>query len=136
MKRLLILATLGLTVACTPPKEEVQEQTKPATEVAAAPAPAPKPVDTPDAYFKRQCSACHGDSGKGDGPGAAALDPKPRDYSDAEWQASVTDEDIKKAILGGGMAVGKSPIMPGAPDLKSQPELLDGLVKKIRSYAP
>src|SRR5262245_1347901 len=25
------------------------------------------------------CTACHGDSGKGDGPGAAALNPKPAD---------------------------------------------------------
>lgn len=62
------------------------------------------------------------------------MDPKPRDYTDAEWQASVTDEELKKVILGGGMAVGKSPLMPGNPDLKNKPELVDALVKKVRGF--
>ena len=86
--------------------------------------------------FASTCSACHGLSGKGDGPGAAALEPKPRDFSDAEWQKNVTDEELKKVILGGGMAVGKSPIMPGTPDLKKKPEVLGELIKKIRSFGP
>jgi hypothetical protein len=78
---------------------------------------------------------CHGESGKGDGPAAAALTPKPRDYTDATWQKSVTDDQIRKAITGGGAAVGKSPLMPGQPDLSSNPAALDGLVKLIRGFA-
>ena len=84
--------------------------------------------------FNSRCSACHGTSGRGDGPGAAALTPKPRNYTDATWQASVSDEQIKKTILLGGAAVGKSPIMPGSPDLDSKPEVVDGLVKIVRSF--
>lgn len=30
---------------------------------------------------EKACTACHGDSGKGDGPGAAALNPKPADWT-------------------------------------------------------
>lgn len=78
---------------------------------------------------------CHGQSGKGDGVGAAALNPKPRDYTNAEWQKSVTDEDIAKIIVQGGAAVGKSPNMPSNPDLASKPQVVQGLVKVVRSFA-
>jgi mono/diheme cytochrome c family protein len=84
--------------------------------------------------FEQRCSACHGTSGKGDGPGAAALNPKPRNYSDKTWQGATTDEQIKKAILLGGAGVGKSPIMPASPDLDSKPEVVEGLVKIVRGF--
>jgi len=78
---------------------------------------------------------CHGESGKGDGAAAAALNPKPRDYTDAAWQKATTDAQIKDAIARGGAAVGKSPLMPAQPDLADKPEVLDGLVKIIRGFA-
>jgi cytochrome c553 len=83
--------------------------------------------------FKNTCAPCHGESGKGDGPGSVALNPKPRNYTDKEWQAKVTDADIKKVIQYGGAAVGKSPVMPASPQL-DKPEVLDGLVALIRSF--
>ncbi|MCB9871512.1 MAG: cytochrome c [Planctomycetes bacterium] len=83
--------------------------------------------------FKTLCFACHGEFGRGDGPGAAALDPKPRNFADPKWQASVTDEHIKSVILRGGAAVGKSPLMPAQPQLKSQPDLLAAIVGYVRS---
>ena len=36
----------------------------------------------------------------------------------------------------GGAAVGKSPLMPANPDLSSQPEVVQALVKRVRSFAP
>jgi len=121
---------------------------KPTAEPAAAPAqaaadgksavaatvPASAPVMTPAEVFTTRCVPCHGATGKGDGPGSAALNPKPRDYTDPAWQDSVTDEQIKKTILYGGAAVGKSPIMPAQPDLESKPELLDGVIKVVRGF--
>jgi mono/diheme cytochrome c family protein len=86
--------------------------------------------------FKNRCVPCHGESGKGDGPASAALNPKPRNYLDAEWQKTITDEDLKKTILYGGAAVGKSAAMPSHPDLESKPEVLNGLIKVIRDFAP
>ena len=66
------------------------------------------------------------------GPGAAALDPKPRNFTDATWQGATKDEEIKKAIVEGGASIGKSATMPGNPDLRSKPALSDALVKYVR----
>lgn len=83
--------------------------------------------------FETRCAVCHGVRGAGDGPGSAGLDPQPRDFRDAEWQESVTDDHITKIIKFGGAAVGKSPTMPGNPDLLAKPEVVQGLVEHIRS---
>ena len=84
--------------------------------------------------FATLCVMCHGADGSGNGPAAATLNPKPRNYTDAAWQASITDAQIKEAIVKGGQGVGKSPMMPGQPQLADQPEVLDGLVKIIRGF--
>jgi cytochrome c553 len=84
--------------------------------------------------FGTVCATCHGKDGTGKGPAAESLNPKPRDYTDAAWQASVTDDQLKETILKGGQAVGKSPMMPGQPQLADHPEVLDGLVKIIRAF--
>jgi cytochrome c oxidase cbb3-type subunit 3 len=84
--------------------------------------------------FETVCAMCHGMDGTGNGPAAASLNPKPRNYTDATWQASVTDDEIRKTILLGGQATGKSAAMPGQPQLKDQPEVLEGLVKIIRGF--
>ena len=84
--------------------------------------------------FQQRCVLCHGANGKGDGVGAAALDPKPRNYTDKAWQKSVTDEQLKKTIIGGGAAVGKSAGMTPNPDLEAKPEVVEGLVQIIRGF--
>jgi cytochrome c oxidase cbb3-type subunit 3 len=58
------------------------------------------------------CVSCHGQSGKGDGPAAAALNPKPRDHTDKELMSKLSDDDMLKVIKNGGASVGKSPLMP------------------------
>jgi len=95
---------------------------------------------TPDAsqqaqqIFSTRCAACHGAEGYGDGPGAAGLDPKPRNYHEAAWQDSVTDEEIESTIVYGGAAVGKSPLMVANPDLGAKPEVVVALRKIIRGF--
>jgi mono/diheme cytochrome c family protein len=84
--------------------------------------------------FASACAMCHGADGTGKGPASAALNPKPRDYSDPAWQAGITDELIKQTILKGGAAVGKSPMMPGNPQLGDRPEVVDELVQIIRRF--
>jgi hypothetical protein len=98
------------------------------------PAPTPPPASA-DQVFSTRCSVCHGQDGKGAGPASATLNPKPRDYTNAEWQKSVSDEQIKKTIVEGGQAVGKSPLMAPNPDLASHPEIVDGLVRIVRGFA-
>lgn len=84
--------------------------------------------------FNTRCAACHGQFGRGDGPGAAGLNPKPRNYADAAWQSTVTDEEIEKAIVYGGAAVGKSPQMVANPDLQAKPGVVAALREKVRSF--
>ncbi len=62
--------------------------------------------------YKTYCATCHGNSGKGDGIAAAALDPKPRDLSNADYVSGLTDAHIKKVVTEGGAAVGMSATMP------------------------
>jgi mono/diheme cytochrome c family protein len=83
------------------------------------------------ATFKTRCAPCHGETGHGDGPFAAKLDPKPPSFADAAWQKSATDEQIRKAIVFGGPAVGKGSGMPAVHELEGKPEL-DELIAIIR----
>jgi mono/diheme cytochrome c family protein len=84
--------------------------------------------------YRTRCVLCHGESGKGDGPGAMALDPRPRDFGDAAWQSTVTDEYVERIIARGGVAVGKSPSMPPNPDLQGKPEVLRALRQLVRGF--
>jgi mono/diheme cytochrome c family protein len=75
------------------------------------------------------CASCHGQSGKGDGPAAAALNPKPRDHTDKETMSKLSDDELLKVIKNGGASVGKSPLMPawGA-------SLKDDQIKDVIAY--
>lgn len=108
---------------------------------AAAPAPTPEPAADPASdpvaeaaeIYTNRCTVCHGEKGKGDGAGSAALEPKPRDFTSGEWQASVTDEHLTKIIVYGGTAVGRAATMPANPDLDAKPQVVAELVKYIRA---
>jgi len=91
---------------------------------------------TPEAEdtFTSRCSACHGTDGTGNGPAAANLNPKPRNYTDSQWQSSVTDDYLRNVIVKGGLANGKSALMPPNPDLEGKAAVVDGLVAKVRSF--
>jgi uncharacterized membrane protein len=106
----------------------------PTAPVVADSGPAMDPAAEAKTRFDTVCAACHGPNGDGTGPAAAALNPKPRDFRDAKWQASETDEDLGMVILGGGGAVGKSPAMPPNPDLAQKPEVVAELIKRIRAF--
>ena len=137
-KKVLVVAALTLA-ACGGGDGGGAASSQPAKKGGAAPSPSPAAPaalseEAARKTFESRCGSCHGNTGKGDGPGAAALTPKPRDYTDKEWQKSVTDEQIRKAIVMGGAAVGKSPSMPAAPDLESKPHVVDALVKVVRKF--
>lgn len=123
-------------VGCEDKQEQAPAQQEPVRVEAPPPqtAPAAGPAGEAEKYFKARCVVCHGTTGAGDGPGAAAIDPKPRAFGDPAWQDETTDEAIAKIITEGGPAVGKSPGMPAHPDIKGKPEVLKELVAIVRGF--
>ena len=82
--------------------------------------------------YKSYCATCHGDTGKGDGVAAAALDPKPRDLSNAEYVSGLTDAHIKKVITEGGPAVGMSAAMPAWGGIIPEADI-DNIIAYVRA---
>jgi mono/diheme cytochrome c family protein len=80
------------------------------------------------------CVSCHGNSGKGDGPAAASLNPKPRNHTDGKYMNALTDKYLFDIVKGGGVGVGKSPLMPVWGGQLKDPEIWD-VVAYIRSLA-
>lgn len=66
--------------------------------------------------YLRDCAPCHGREGKGDGPSAAVLDPKPRDHSDGTHMDKLTDQRIADTVSMGGV-IGGYPNMPSIPHI-------------------
>lgn len=131
------VAVLSLAMGCNASEPPPRRDTGPQGVLTATERAAVTPR-TPAAEARRvyqaQCLVCHGQHGAGDGPGAAALDPKPRSLRDGAWQASASDDRIRKVILGGGPAVGLSPVMPGYPALKTKPAVTEEMILLIRSF--
>ncbi len=74
--------------------------------------------------FITNCSSCHGETGKGDGPIGAVLDPKPRDFSQGAFKFDTdkdgkagTDTDLNDVVRNGASAYGGSPLMAPWPTL-------------------
>ena len=80
------------------------------------------------------CATCHGPTGEGNGPGAAALNPKPADFADPAFWKDKTDSVLIKAIREGGASVGKSPLMPawGALYDQAKAEALLAYIKTLK----
>jgi cytochrome c553 len=64
----------------------------------------PLPASVNEQY-KRLCAACHGETGRGDGPVAAALSPRPPSFADSTFQASRTNEQLIAVIRDGRRAM-------------------------------
>lgn len=84
--------------------------------------------------YASTCVSCHGPGGRGDGLAAAGLPAKPASFSDPAWQKRISDQEIERAIVGGGAAVGKSPLMPPNPALAQKPQVVAALRTMIRSF--
>jgi len=82
------------------------------------------------------CSACHGEGGKGDGPGAGGFKPPPRYHTDAAYKSAymstLTDEQLSQIIQIGGASGGKR-AMPGNPHIRGDD--LQSLVAFVRSLS-
>ena len=82
--------------------------------------------------FAEICSICHGAGGKGDGPSAAGLYPKPADFTDCKLMAGERDTTLFTIIKRGGAGVGRSTVMPSWGEALSDEQIRE-LVAYIRS---
>ena len=113
----ILLACGGESDAPAPPQPRPVPLPEPAEPAPTPPEPAPVPeglrgdADEGAIMYGQFCAVCHGAGGKGDGPTAASLDPKPADHTDADYMGSLSDEQLYRVIQKGGAATGKSPLM-------------------------
>lgn len=77
--------------------------------------------------YDTNCAVCHGPTGKGDGPGAAALNPKPKNLAAQEIQGQTDGELFWKISKGRG-------VMPPWEQLPEKERW--SLVHFVRSLAP
>lgn len=85
--------------------------------------------------YKLYCLPCHGEKGKGDGVAAAALNPKPRDFTDKVLMATIPDKQVFTAIKDGGPAVGKSPLMIAWGAILVEDQKIHDVAAYVRSLA-
>ena len=91
------------------------------------------PAKGKDLYTK-QCAGCHGPAGKGDGPAAAVINPKPGDFTNKAHMTALKDQYLFDLIQKGGAAVGKSPLMTPFGSKLKDGEIQD-LIAYVRSLA-
>jgi mono/diheme cytochrome c family protein len=134
-KGVLVVALAGLAAAtaCSEKEAPGAAGDKPAaTASTTAKAVTPAMVERGREIYKKNCVPCHGESGKGDGPGAGVLNPKPRDHTDYAYMSTLTDKEIADVIKMGGAIKGR-PLMPSHPQIGGAD--MDSLVAYIRTLS-
>ncbi len=81
--------------------------------------------------YDTYCVQCHGLTGDGLGVNVPDMSVQPRDHTDAQDMSSRSEQDLFDAIKGGGVAIGKSTLMPPWGDNLSDGEIHD-LVAYLR----
>lgn len=81
-----------------------------------------EPANLAELAWAKNCATCHGKTGRGDGPQGPMV--KAPDLTRAEWQGSVTDEEILRTIRQGRNSM---------PPFDLPPAVLQGLVQRIRA---
>ena len=64
-----------------------------------------KNIKSGEEAYKKYCSACHGRTGIGDGPGAIISGIPPRDLTNKAYMSLLSDEDLFKRVRFGEEAV-------------------------------
>ncbi len=86
-------------------------------------------------WFSFYCVHCHGWTGKGDGPTAAKLDPRPRNLTNGKYADHISNLDIYGVIKGGGEFRNLSTSMPPWGNILQDQDIWN-VVAFIRSLSP
>jgi mono/diheme cytochrome c family protein len=129
MKNRIVIASMALSILFA---GAASADAKKSASRKKAPGGNPALIEKGRALFEVNCGSCHGPGGKGDGVAAAALDPKPRDLSDAAYMKTRSEETLRKVINEGGQSVGLSPVMVGWQAML-KPEEIDAVLAFVLS---
>jgi mono/diheme cytochrome c family protein len=84
--------------------------------------------------FETTCAACHGQTGVGDGPAAAALNPKPANLTDGAMMHDLSDGYLYWRISQGGSMAPFNSAMPAWETQLSETEIWQ-VISYIRSMS-
>jgi mono/diheme cytochrome c family protein len=79
--------------------------------------------------YGERCSACHGADGSGDGPAAAALQPKPRNFRDPQFWRARPRLQIRLVV-----EKGRPGTMMAGFDGVLTPEEIDAVVSYVMAF--
>jgi len=83
--------------------------------------------------YSQCCATCHGITGEGNGPSAASLSTKPRNFTDCRTMSTISDETAFKVIKKGGGANGLNSSMPSWADALTD-EQIRMLIGYVRHF--
>lgn len=126
-----VLGGCGKKDETTTTTTETTENNTPAADTMAAPGAGEVSLAVGEQVVKERCILCHGESGKGDGPGGAALNPKPRNWTDDGYMATRTDEQLYEVIYNGK---GSMPAW-GKTGILTESQIRSAIMK-VRTYDP
>lgn len=108
----------------------VRSSVVPPVDVLKASVPSKEAVAKGQSLFKANCVSCHGEAGLGDGPTAATLNPKPRNFhASVGWKNGRKISNMYKTLQEGipGSAMASYSYMP--------PEDRFDLIQYVRTFA-
>jgi len=83
------------------------------------------------AVYQTRCAPCHGVEGGGDGPAAAAIEPRPRNFRDPAFWKGRTREQLRLVVEQGKPGTLMAPF-EGA----LSPAEIDDVVAYLQSFRP
>jgi mono/diheme cytochrome c family protein len=86
---------------------------------------------TGERVYLERCSACHGDHGDGNGPAAAALEPKPQNFRDAAFWKGRTTAQLQQVVRQGKPGTLMAPFQGVLSD-----EEIDAVVAYLAQFRP
>lgn len=133
----LMWGLFGFTMVCA---QQAAAQSKYTEEafIKAFPKPSEELIESAEKLYQARCAHCHGRLADGTGVLRKNMRPRPRNLRVRGWFERVEyakrTELLKQVIVGGGPALGLSPLMPPQPDLEERPELLYALIYHLAAY--
>lgn len=81
-----------------------------------------KAIEAGSVIYSVNCASCHGSEGKGDGPAAEALDPKPASLADTQMMADLSEGYLFWRVSEGGTFEPFNSVMPTWKGILSEDE--------------